>query len=174
MFPSAGRPSRGLFGQRLGAAPNNKLPKSTFHEVTIVPAFYWNWLEMHILIREHRGGELWRQELGPLLWGATQSSHSPRREATRRGRSRMAWGTWARSFGIVQEWVALRGWLGSATEEAATPVRPPARSRGLASSPQPTPTLVTRKEFEKVGTDASEATMKVRALAEYCTPRNQG
>ncbi len=37
-----------------------------FHEVMLFPAYYWNWPEMHILISEHRDGELITQVIRRL------------------------------------------------------------------------------------------------------------
>ncbi len=45
-----------------------------FHEVTLFPAYYWNWPEMHILISEHRDGELITQVVKRLGFSVVRGS----------------------------------------------------------------------------------------------------
>jgi lysophospholipid acyltransferase (LPLAT)-like uncharacterized protein len=45
-----------------------------FHEVMIFPAYYWNWPEMHILISEHRDGELIAQVISRLGFTVVRGS----------------------------------------------------------------------------------------------------
>jgi lysophospholipid acyltransferase (LPLAT)-like uncharacterized protein len=45
-----------------------------FHEVMIFPAYYWNWPEMHILISEHRDGELIAQVISRLGFSVVRGS----------------------------------------------------------------------------------------------------
>jgi len=45
-----------------------------FHEVTLFPAYYWNWPEMHILISEHRDGELIAQVVQRLGFSVVRGS----------------------------------------------------------------------------------------------------
>jgi lysophospholipid acyltransferase (LPLAT)-like uncharacterized protein len=45
-----------------------------FHEVMIFPAYYWNWPEMHILISEHRDGELIAQIIRRLGFTVVRGS----------------------------------------------------------------------------------------------------
>jgi lysophospholipid acyltransferase (LPLAT)-like uncharacterized protein len=45
-----------------------------FHEVTLFPAYYWNWPEMHILISDHRDGELITQVVKRLGFSVVRGS----------------------------------------------------------------------------------------------------
>ena len=45
-----------------------------FHEVMLFPAYYWNWPEMHILISEHRDGELITQVISRLGFTVVRGS----------------------------------------------------------------------------------------------------
>lgn len=45
-----------------------------FHEVMLFPAYYWNWPEMHILISEHRDGELITQVIKRLGFSVVRGS----------------------------------------------------------------------------------------------------
>ena len=45
-----------------------------FHEVMLFPAYYWNWPEMHILISDHRDGELITQVVKRLGFGVVRGS----------------------------------------------------------------------------------------------------
>jgi lysophospholipid acyltransferase (LPLAT)-like uncharacterized protein len=45
-----------------------------FHEVTLFPAYYWNWPEMHILISDHRDGELITQVVQRLGFSVVRGS----------------------------------------------------------------------------------------------------
>ena len=45
-----------------------------FHEVMLFPAYYWNWPEMHILISEHRDGELITQVIRRLGFSVVRGS----------------------------------------------------------------------------------------------------
>src|SRR4051794_9192938 len=45
-----------------------------FHEVMLFPAYYWAWPEMHILISEHRDGELITQVVGRLGFSVVRGS----------------------------------------------------------------------------------------------------
>jgi len=45
-----------------------------FHEVMLFPAYYWNWPEMHILISEHRDGEMITQVVKRLGFGVVRGS----------------------------------------------------------------------------------------------------
>ena len=50
-----------------------------FHEVTLFPAYYWNWPEMHILISEHRDGELITQVVKRLGFSVVSRLDDARR-----------------------------------------------------------------------------------------------
>lgn len=45
-----------------------------FHEVMLFPAYYWNWPEMHILISDHRDGEMITQVVKRLGFGVVRGS----------------------------------------------------------------------------------------------------
>lgn len=45
-----------------------------FHEVMLFPAYYWPWPEMHILISDHRDGELITQVVRRLGFGVVRGS----------------------------------------------------------------------------------------------------
>jgi lysophospholipid acyltransferase (LPLAT)-like uncharacterized protein len=45
-----------------------------FHEVMLFPAYYWPWPEMHILISEHRDGELIAQVISRLGFSVIRGS----------------------------------------------------------------------------------------------------
>ena len=45
-----------------------------FHEVMLFPAHYWAWPEMHILISDHRDGELITQVIERLGFGVVRGS----------------------------------------------------------------------------------------------------
>jgi lysophospholipid acyltransferase (LPLAT)-like uncharacterized protein len=45
-----------------------------FHEVMLFPAYYWAWPEMHILISDHRDGELITQVIRRLGFGVVRGS----------------------------------------------------------------------------------------------------
>ena len=45
-----------------------------FHEVMLFPAYYWNWPEMHILISDHRDGELITQVVKRLGFSVVRGS----------------------------------------------------------------------------------------------------
>jgi lysophospholipid acyltransferase (LPLAT)-like uncharacterized protein len=45
-----------------------------FHEVMLFPAYYWAWPEMHILISDHRDGELITQVIKRLGFGVVRGS----------------------------------------------------------------------------------------------------
>jgi lysophospholipid acyltransferase (LPLAT)-like uncharacterized protein len=45
-----------------------------FHEVMLFPAYYWNWPEMHILISDHRDGEMITQVVRRLGFGVVRGS----------------------------------------------------------------------------------------------------
>jgi lysophospholipid acyltransferase (LPLAT)-like uncharacterized protein len=45
-----------------------------YHEVMLFPAYYWNWPEMHILISDHRDGELITQVVSRLGFGVVRGS----------------------------------------------------------------------------------------------------
>src|SRR3981081_4258642 len=45
-----------------------------FHEVMLFPAYYWAWPEMHILISDHRDGELITQVVRRLGFGVVRGS----------------------------------------------------------------------------------------------------
>lgn len=45
-----------------------------FHEVMLFPAYYWNWPEMHILISDHRDGELITQLVRRLGFSVVRGS----------------------------------------------------------------------------------------------------
>lgn len=47
-----------------------------FHEVMLFPAYYWNWPEMHILISDHRDGEMITQVVKRLGFGVVRGSTS--------------------------------------------------------------------------------------------------
>ncbi|MGZ3486441.1 MAG: lysophospholipid acyltransferase family protein [Isosphaeraceae bacterium] len=47
-----------------------------FHEVMLFPAYYWAWPEMHILISDHRDGELITQVIKRLGFGIVRGSTS--------------------------------------------------------------------------------------------------
>ena len=55
-----------------------------FHEVMLFPAYYWPWSEMHILISDHRDGELITQVVGRLGFSVIRGS-------TTRGGTRALW-----------------------------------------------------------------------------------
>ena len=48
-----------------------------FHEVMLFPAYYWPWPEMHILISDHRDGELITQ-VDQRGWDSAWSGARPR------------------------------------------------------------------------------------------------
>lgn len=56
--------------RRLG----NRYIYAFFHEVMLFPAFYWNWPEMHILISDHRDGELITQVVQRLGFSVVRGS----------------------------------------------------------------------------------------------------
>ena len=45
-----------------------------FHEVMLFPAYYWPWPEMHILISDHRDGELITQVIRRLGFSVIRGS----------------------------------------------------------------------------------------------------
>ncbi len=45
-----------------------------FHEVMLFPAYYWNWPTMHILISDHRDGEMITQVVKRLGFGVVRGS----------------------------------------------------------------------------------------------------
>lgn len=45
-----------------------------YHEVMLFPAYYWNWPEMHILISDHRDGEMITQVVKRLGFGVVRGS----------------------------------------------------------------------------------------------------
>ncbi len=45
-----------------------------FHEVMLFPAYFWAWPEMHILISDHRDGELITQVVSRLGFGVVRGS----------------------------------------------------------------------------------------------------
>ncbi|ODT99224.1 MAG: hypothetical protein ABS79_04770 [Planctomycetes bacterium SCN 63-9] len=45
-----------------------------FHEVMLFPAHYWNWPSMHILISDHRDGEMITQVIKRLGFGVVRGS----------------------------------------------------------------------------------------------------
>ena len=45
-----------------------------YHEVMLFPAYYWPWPEMHILISDHRDGELITQVVSRLGFSVVRGS----------------------------------------------------------------------------------------------------
>ncbi len=85
----AGPRSSGSWGERSRTTSGTRTPSSTpksrgstgqryiyafFHEVTLFPAYYWNWPEMHILISDHRDGELITQVVKRLGFSVVRGS----------------------------------------------------------------------------------------------------
>ena len=59
---------------RSGPSTGQRYIYAFFHEVTLFPAYYWNWPEMHILISEHRDGELITQVVKRLGFSVVRGS----------------------------------------------------------------------------------------------------
>ena len=52
----------------------NRYIYAFFHEVMLFPAYYWNWPTMHILISDHRDGEMITQVVKRLGFGVVRGS----------------------------------------------------------------------------------------------------
>jgi lysophospholipid acyltransferase (LPLAT)-like uncharacterized protein len=53
---------------------NQRYIYAFFHEVMLFPSYYWAWPEMHILISDHRDGELITQVIKRLGFGVVRGS----------------------------------------------------------------------------------------------------